>query len=294
MIGRLLTRLISAQAGWAGPFGDFNVRWLRAMFRRIRPITDVLHGVWLGHPLHAVLTDVPIGVLTLAVIFDFFDQRVASDVCVGFGILTMLAAAVAGFADYSETDDHPRMVATVHATLIVTALIVFLVSLVARLGQPADASRTVPFALDVIGYLILALGAMIGGEIVYTLGNMVNRHAWRFFGPGKWARLDVTEIPEGQLVKAKVGALSLVLVRNGETVLALHDQCAHAGGSLGDGTLVDGTVVQCPLHASRFDMATGFRRSGPSDYDQPQFEVRRASDGGWEARRATVGSGAYA
>jgi nitrite reductase/ring-hydroxylating ferredoxin subunit/uncharacterized membrane protein len=293
MIGRLLTRLLSAQAGWAGPFGDFNVRWLRAIFRRIRPITDFLHGVWLGHPLHAVLTDVPIGCLTLVLIFDFFNQRVASDVCLGFGILTMLAAAVAGFADYSETDDHPRMVATVHATVMVMALLAFVISLVLRLGQAADASRTVPFALDVIGYLLLALGAMIGGEIVYTLGNMVNRHAWRFWGPAKWTRLDVTEIPEGTLVKAKAGALALVLVRTGETVLALHDQCAHAGGSLGDGSL-DGSVVACPLHGSRFDMATGFRRSGPTDYDQPSFEVRPTTDGGWEARRVTVGSGAYA
>jgi nitrite reductase/ring-hydroxylating ferredoxin subunit/uncharacterized membrane protein len=293
MIGRLLTRLISAQGGWAGPFGDFNVRWLRAIFRRIRPVTDFLHGVWLGHPLHAVLTDVPIGVLTLAIIFDFFDQRVASDVCVGFGVLTMLAAAVAGFADYSETDDHPRMVATVHATLMVVALVAFVTSLVVRLGQPADASRTVPFALDVIGYLVLALGATVGGEIVYTLGNMVNRHAWRFWGPGKWARLDVPEIPEGTLVKAKAGALALVLVRNGDTVMALHDQCAHAGGSLSDGSL-DGTTVACPLHFSKFDMATGFRRSGPTDYDQPSFEVRRTADGGWEARRVSVGSGAYA
>jgi hypothetical protein len=41
-------------------------------------------------------------------------------------------------------------------------------------------------------------------------------------------------------------------------------------------------------------MATGFRRSGPTDYDQPSFEVRRTDDGGWEARRVTVGSGAYA
>jgi nitrite reductase/ring-hydroxylating ferredoxin subunit/uncharacterized membrane protein len=293
MIGRLVTRLISAQAGWAGPFGDFNVRWLRAIFRRMRPITDFLHGVWLGHPLHAVLTDVPIGVLTLVVIFDFFDQRVASDVCLGFGILTMLAAAVAGLADYSETDEHPRMVATVHGTLMVIALIVFVISLVLRLGQAADASRTVPFALDVIGYLVLALGATVGGEVVYTLGNMVNRHAWRFWGPGKWARLDVTEIPEGQLVKAKAGSMALVVVRNGETVMALHDQCAHAGGTLSDGSL-DGTVVQCPLHASRFDMASGFRRSGPTDYDQPSFEVRRTADGAWEARRVTVGSGAYA
>ena len=40
--------------------GDFNVRWLRALFRPIRPIKDFLNGKWLGHSLHAVLTDLPL------------------------------------------------------------------------------------------------------------------------------------------------------------------------------------------------------------------------------------------
>ena len=290
MLSRLITRLIAAQAGWAAPLGRFNQRWLSALFRPMRFAKDFLNGSWLGHPLHALLTDVPVGSFTLLLIFDFFDQRVAADVCLALGILSMLAAAAACAADYTDTDDHPLMVATVHATVMVLTLVVFIVSMVLRLGQAPGASRTVPFALDVVGYLMLSAGAYLGGEVAYTLGNMVNRHGWRFFGPGKWQALDVTDIPEGTLVKAKAGAQALVIVRNGETIMALHDSCAHSGGSLSGGKLVGG-AVECPLHGSRFDMATGFRRRGPTDYDQPSFQVRRATAGGWEARRVSVGSG---
>ena len=35
-----------------------------------RVIRDALHGTWLGHPLHPVLTDVPLGAWTAAVVLD--------------------------------------------------------------------------------------------------------------------------------------------------------------------------------------------------------------------------------
>ena len=285
MIGRLLSRLIYAQAGWAQPLGDFNIRWLRAVFRPINPIKDFLHGKWLGHSVHAALTDVPIGAFTLAIVFDVFDLRLAADVALGFGVLTMVAAAVAGAADYSDTDDEPRMVATVHATLMIVALVVYIVSFWLRVSNPA-ADRLIPIVLSLVGYGIVTAGAFVGGELVYTLGNMVNRHAWRFFGTPKWTKLDVTEIPEGVPTAAKAGAQALVVVRTGETVYALHAQCAHAGGPLAEGKLVDG-CIECPWHYSRYDMATGRRKRGPTTYDQPRYDVRAAEGGGWEALRVT-------
>jgi nitrite reductase/ring-hydroxylating ferredoxin subunit/uncharacterized membrane protein len=290
MLSRLLTRLIGAQARWATPFGNFNKRWLGALFRPMRWLKDFLNGRWLGHPLHAVLTDVPIGCFTLVLIFDVIDQRHAADISLGFGLLAMLGAAVAGLADYTDTDDHPLMVATVHATIMTLALVVLLVSLLLHLTTAAGASRIVPIALDVIGYLLLTAGAYVGGEIAYTLGNMVNRHGWRFYGAAKWQALDVTEIPEGKPTRAKAGPQTLVLVRSGETIHALHDQCAHAGGSLSSGKIVDG-CIECPLHGSQFELATGNRHQGPTVYDQPCYEVRRTDAGGYEARRVTVGSG---
>ena len=285
MIGRLLSRLIYAQQGWATPLGNFNVRVLRAVFRPITPIKDFLHGKWLGHTVHAAITDVPIGAFTLAILFDVFDLRVAADAAIGFGILAMVAAAVTGAADYSDTDDEPRMVATVHATLMVIALVVYAISFWLRWSNPA-ADRLVAIVLSLIGYGIVSAGAFVGGELVYTLGNMVNRHAWRFFGTPKWTKLDVTEIPDGVPTAAKAGAQSLVVVRSGEQMYALHAQCAHAGGPLAEGKLVDG-CIECPWHYSRFDMATGRRTRGPTTYDQPRYDVRAAEGGGWEVLRVT-------
>ena len=143
MIGRYVTRLVDAQAGWARPFGDFNHRWLTALFRPIRPVQDFLNGTWLGHPVHAALTDVPIGALTVALILDIVGQPVGADVALLLGVLSMLGAAVAGLADYTEIDGNARMRATVHATLMVVSLVLFAISLVIRAGNPTD--RTVAF-----------------------------------------------------------------------------------------------------------------------------------------------------
>jgi len=81
-----------------------------------------------------------------------------------------------------------------------------------------------------------------------------------------------------------VGSEPLVLVREGNVIRALHATCAHAGGPLDKGTLVDG-CVQCPWHGSRFQLAGGHVAQGPAVYDQPAYEVRRTADGGLEARR---------
>jgi nitrite reductase/ring-hydroxylating ferredoxin subunit len=124
---------------------------------------------------------------------------------------------------------------------------------------------------------------------VYVLGNMVSRHAFRGAGT-KWIALEPAEvgadgqIPEGRPIKAKLGINQLVLVRQGERILALHDVCAHAGGPLNEGRLVDG-AIECPWHYSRYRMTDGHVLQGPSVYDQPAYEVRAKDGGGWEARR---------
>jgi nitrite reductase/ring-hydroxylating ferredoxin subunit/uncharacterized membrane protein len=284
MLGRWVTRIVDAQARWATPFGDFNHRWLTALFGPIRPVKDFLNGTWLGHPVHAALTDVPVGAMTVAIVLDIIGQRVAADVTVLVGVLSIVAAAVSGLADYSDVDGTARSRATVHATVMTTALVLFFVSLVIRAGNPVD--RTVPIVLLVVGYLVLTVGAEIGGDLVFLVGTNVNRHAWRGAGT-KWVALDLgdlPDIPEGGPTKVKAGINTLILVRTGETILALHEQCAHAGGPLSQGTLVDG-CIQCPWHGSRFRLADGHVARGPAMYDQPAYEIRRA-DAGWEVRRA--------
>ena len=77
------------------------------------------------------------------------------------------------------------------------------------------------------------------------------------------------------------------VVRNGDTVQALHAVCAHAGGPLAEGTVVDG-CVECPWHGSRFRLSDGLARQGPTVYDQPSYEIRGAEGGGYEVRRRAV------
>ena len=283
MIGRVVDRIIAAQTRWAKPFGDWLHGLMAAIFGRLLPVRDFLVGTWLGHPLHALVTDVPIGALTLVIILDVLGQAVAADVALLVGVLALLAAALAGYADYSTTDGRARVRATVHSTIMLVALVIYVVSLGIRATGPAN--RTVPIVLSIGAYVILAGGAFVGGDVVFALGNMVDRHAWRSSGT-TWQRLDVTEIAEGTLVKASAGGQALVLIRTGAMIQAMHEQCAHAGGPLSEGTIVDG-CIECPWHGSRFEIGTGRRRRGPTVYDQPTYEVRLAETGGHEARRVS-------
>lgn len=290
MFSRLMTRVMDAQGVWTKPLGNLTYRFLHWFFGRMPAIRDLLIGRWLGHPLHAVLTDAPIGILFLVIVFDVIGNAEAAAWALAIGILAMLGAALAGYADYSDTDGKARERATLHSTLMVLALVGYLISLLLRLPVSAAAGAAAPaILLSIVSFLVLAAGAYVGGDIVYVLGNMVSRHAFRGAGT-KWIALEPAEadasggIPEGRPVKAKLGINSLVLIRQGDRILALHDTCAHAGGSLSEGKLIDGAIA-CPLHDSRFRIDSGHVVRGPSVYDQPAYEVRAREGGGWEARR---------
>ncbi len=54
---------------------------------------------------------------------------------------------------------------------------------------------------------------------------------------------------------------------------ALDNACSHAGGPLCEGTL-EGRVIECPLHATRFDVTTGAVISGPATQPQRRYDVR--------------------
>jgi nitrite reductase/ring-hydroxylating ferredoxin subunit/uncharacterized membrane protein len=289
-MAHLLARLVAMNDGWARPLGEFNRRWATALFRPIHPIRDLLNGRWLGHPLHGAATDIPIGMLLGVVVLDLLGQPTAADVLLVGTIVFMLAAAVTGLADYSETDGAALARATLHATLMVIALVLLIVSAVLRSGAPAD--RTVPIALSIIGFLIVTASAYVGGDVAYVLGNMVSRHAFRGAGT-KWIRLDtgdvadLAQLPEASPTKMRAGINDIVVVRMGETLHAMHAVCAHAGGPLADGRLVDG-CIECPWHHSRFRLSDGVARRGPTVYDQPSYEVRSAEGGGYEVRRVAT------
>ena len=283
---RAIASLIDAQESWAKPFGTKVQHWLEGVFAATRPAKDLLNGTWLGHPLHPTITDVPVGAMTVAALLDVAGEDRAADLAVATGVAAMTASAVTGLADGVDTYGRPQVYATVHATLMASSLVAYTGSLVLRMGPRV--LRPVAVATSMAGYAALAAGAYVGGELVYRQGNQVDRHAFET-GSTKWKPLDVSEVPAGKLVKAKAGIDTLVLYRpgEGEPVQALHGVCAHAGGPLDKGTVVDG-CVECPWHGSRFRLADGYLQRGPAVYDQPVFEVRETAEGGLEARRVVA------
>ena len=240
-----------------------------------------------GSPLHAAATDIPIGLLLAAVILDLVDQRAAADIALVATIVSMVLSAVAGLADYTDTDGMARTRATTHATFMTVALVILLVSVVLRAGDPID--RTLPVILGILAFGLVNAGAFVGGDVVYVFGNMVSRHAFRGAGT-KWVHLDLGDVTDlGDLaeatpIKVKAGINDLVLVRLHERVFALHATCAHAGGPLDKGTVVDG-CLQCPWHGARYRLEDGHVVRGPSLYDQPAYEIQAAEGGGYEVRR---------
>ena len=285
---RWFGRFVAAQGRWATPLGAFNHRWLSALFSPIRPIKDVLNGTWLGHPVHAAITDVPIGSLAIAVVLDVLGYSSAADVALVVTILSMVAAAITGSADYVDTDEPARSRATVHATLMVVALLVLVASLAIRATGASD--RAVPLGLSLIGLVLVGAGAFVGGDVVYAFGNMVSRHAFRGAGT-KWIKLDIGDVtdlatlPEATPTKARAGINDLVVVRIAETVYAMHAVCAHDGGPLPQGTIEDGCIV-CPWHGASYRLTDGHVVRGPAVYDQPTYEIRNGEAGGYEVRRS--------
>ena len=283
MLARLFTRLIDYNQGWAKPLGDFYIRVLQPSFRAVWPLKDFLNGKWLGHSLHGAITDLAIGALLSVSVLDVLGFAAAADALLLFGLVAMVAAAVSGIADYTDTDGLARTRATVHNTVMIITLVVYVVSLVIRLAAPADRAPAVVTAL--VAAILLTVGAYVGGEVVYALGNMIDRHAWRS-GPGDWVGLDLSVVGEGVPARVMAGEQALLVVRHGETVYAMDEICAHAGAPLSEGKVVD-DQIQCPWHGSRYELSTGYKKRGPTTFDQPTYEVRQTGAGSYEARLVT-------
>lgn len=258
---------------------------------------DALNGVWLGHPLHPVLTDIPIGAWTTAVALDSMEAGTgshgigkAADAAVAIGVAGAVGSAVTGLADWQHTTGETRRMGMVHALLNTAALGLFLASLMARAGRSRGKGRT----LALTGYAVAAASAYLGGDMVYRQKMGVN-HA------PEEENLEVADfvpvlaeeqLPENRLTIALLNTTPLVLLRRGERVYALAETCAHLGGPLADGSLTTGAdgepVVVCPWHASHFSMESGSVVQGPSAYPQPCFEAR-IHMGQVEVRRGVTG-----
>lgn len=79
------------------------------------------------------------------------------------------------------------------------------------------------------------------------------------------------QIPPGSGSRFTAAGKDIAVFNVDGTICAIGDTCPHAGGSLGMGKL-DGTIVTCPVHGMKFDVATGCF-AGTSDFGVASYPV---------------------
>jgi len=281
----IIPRLLDAPVAWT---------WLDGTASRLsdlvkaalpRPVADVLHGTFLGHPLHPVLVQVPVGAWTSAVALDVMalltPGRRGDGVDRAAGALVLLGLAgagpaiAAGWADYTGLHEEQRRIALVHAAANEASTAVFALSALARLRGRTAAAR----GLDLLGFGLAGGGAALGGHLSYRWAAGTNHtEAVPHVTPRGWypvARF--AELAPGKPVGVKVGDTGVVVVRRGEDVFALADVCSHLAAPLHEGEVVEEggrACLVCPWHQSAFALDSGEVVHGPASSPQPVFDTR--------------------
>jgi nitrite reductase/ring-hydroxylating ferredoxin subunit/uncharacterized membrane protein len=242
------------------------------------PVKDALTGKWQGHPVHPVLTDIPIGLWTSSVLLDVLGGKKSQDAAqtlLGLGITSAIPTVAAGVADWLDTYGDEQRIGLVHAAGNVTAIVIYTASYLAR----RRGSHGLGVALSLAATGVLAGAGFLGGHLVYRMGSGVDQTRFAHY-PSDWtAVLPAADLPAQQAVAADLGDSKVMLYKDGGTICALADKCSHRGGPLHEGKIDPAAMtVTCPWHASVFDMRTGAAEHGPASAPQPCFEARVSGD----------------
>ncbi|MFC8734152.1 DUF2231 domain-containing protein [Luteimicrobium sp. NPDC057192] len=157
-----------------------GARGLDAVVDRARPVVsdrltawpgvaDALHGRWLGHALHPLLTDFPLGSWIGATLLDLAGGpggRRSADRLVGLGIVLAVPTALAGAADWAaNADRRVGRVGTAHAALHATALTLYGGSwLLRRRGR-----RRAGVAVSLVAGTVATASGYLGGHMTLRL-----------------------------------------------------------------------------------------------------------------------------
>jgi nitrite reductase/ring-hydroxylating ferredoxin subunit len=254
----------------------------KAVLSVLRPtaLKDFLHGTWLGHPLHPVMVQVPVGSWVCAGLLDALPPlRPAATVLIGTGVAAAVPASLAGAADWSEQEIGVRRLGAVHAVLNTAALGLYVGSLVAR----AKGRGTLGRVLSYSGLGIASGSAAIGGHMSYSQSSGASHAAtaarslttdWIDLGP-------LDDFPEGRPTlrtgSGQGADVPLAAVRRGARVDVFVGACSHLSGPLHEGSVEsvrgDDCLV-CPWHGSAFALDSGAPRRGPAANPQEKLEVR--------------------
>ncbi|MGW2816839.1 Rieske 2Fe-2S domain-containing protein [Streptomyces sp. NPDC001415] len=251
------------------------------------PYRAVLQGRPIGHPLHPVLVQVPIGAWTSAAVLDLVPGAGRNArLLVGMGVVSAVPAAWAGWVDWAEQPERQLRTGVVHAASNGVAIGLYASSWVARgRGRPAF-GRLLGFA----GLTVASVGGMLGGHLAFrqAVGSNKTEPIDHLVEPGWHAVGTAAEFPEGKGVRRMLGAVPLLVVREPDGGFhVLVDRCSHMAGPLSQGEVADG-CVECPWHKSVFRLADGRNVAGPATAPQPTFETRLTQEGALEVRLPTA------
>ena len=244
-------------------------------------LKDLLSGTWLGHSLHPLLTDVPIGAFTGATLLDLVGgrrARSAANLLATVGVVSTVPTAAAGLADWSDTSGPGRRIGVVHAAANLVGIGFFIASISAR----RRSSRASATALGLMGMGTMSIGGYLGGHLTFVRGVGVN-HTFMEEPSTDWTiALPSDELRDGVPKLVDVDGIPTLLYRSGETPYALSNRCTHAGGPLNEGEFGESRkarrCVTCPWHQSVFRLRDGAALHGPASVPQPTYDVQVTGD----------------
>ncbi len=246
-------------------------RWLR----------DMLHGVPIGHPVHPLAAQVPLGSWVSAAILDAVPgTERAARTLIGVGVLAAVPTAVAGYNDWSQLHVQQQRVGVVHSVTNLLATGLFAISFVQRSRGKHASGKLFSYA----GLAMAAGGGFLGGHLTYRQAAGVNHteDVPHLFPEGWQPLATLDDIADGELEHHVVENTSLLVFRQGDDIHVLADVCSHLSGPLHEGKIVDGVdasgestaCVECPWHQSVFSLHTGEVIHGPATSAQPKFDAR--------------------
>jgi hypothetical protein len=124
---------------------------------------DLLGGRWLGHPLHPLLTDLPLGAWMSATLLDLMpgSNDAAAERLLGFGLAATAPTVAAGLSDWLFADQRERRVGIVHAMANTGAAGLYAASLIAR----RRGRHRLGVALALCGGITATAGGFLGGHL---------------------------------------------------------------------------------------------------------------------------------
>lgn len=245
-----------------------------------RTAEDILHGVWLGHNLHPVLTDIPLGSWTAAAAMDTMEMLgntavgPGADAAVTVGLLGALGAAVTGLVDWHVLNERaPKRVGAAHAGLNIAATLLYAGSLAFRKRGARGAGR----ALAALGFCTVSASAYLGGILVNELGISVD-HGQRHSDDEDFVPVMAeADLAPNTPVAVNANGTAVMLIRDGGRIRAIANKCSHLSGPLSEGKIENGAVT-CPWHNSSFSLTDGSVLHGPATFPQSCFTLRIRKD----------------